>query len=62
MNEIEYWRFKARLVEIEMEIERCRGEWNSLLGKKMILMQENGLEIGKNYRFHDETLSIEEVK
>lgn len=58
----EYWKLKAQLLEIELDIERYGREINNLVKQKNTILVAHNLEIGKNYRFHDETISIEEVK
>jgi hypothetical protein len=62
LGELEYWRLKCKLLELETERAQLSNALANVVERKNALLMENKIEPGKLYRFNDEKLEISEVK
>jgi hypothetical protein len=61
MGELEYWRFKSKLAEIELEKIQLQIAMQDVNNRKSEIIKENGLNPNKNYRFDDKTFEVKEI-
>jgi hypothetical protein len=62
MEPVDYWKLKAQLAEIEIEIMHLQMAQINVNQRKSTIIKEAGLNPDSNYRFVDETFTIEEIK
>lgn len=61
MEELEYWKLKAALAELQIEELNLQSALNLVKDKRLRLMQANNLDINTQYRFNDKTFELEKV-
>jgi len=62
MEELIYWKLKAKLAEIEINEIQLMNKLNSIRIEKRNLFSSNGLDINKLYTFDDENHQFVEDK
>ncbi len=61
MEELEYWKLKAAMAELQIEELNLTSALNLIKDKRLRLMQANNLDINTQYRFNDKTFELEKV-
>ncbi len=61
MEELEYWKLKAAMAELQIEELNLQSALNSVRDKRLRLMQANNLDTNTQYRFNDKTFELEKV-
>ena len=61
MDELAYYKAKAKLLEFQSRILQLNEEMNNLNRERTKFYQSVELDPGKNYKFNDETLEFTEI-
>lgn len=61
LGELEYWRFKAKILELQAEQMQLELLVRGVDFRRVSIARERGFSGEKNLRFDDVTFSVEEI-
>ncbi len=62
MDELDYWKLKSKLAELELEKRTFQNAISDVNNRKDNILKDLGLNPTKNYRFNDEQFELVEIQ